>query len=166
MKNNNEIARMRMLAGLITEGQYKKLINEESYNAIDSMAPDWMDEDGYELVLDEYFNTYNLEDPEEFAYEVYGNGDAMNNLAIDIAKRAGFKGKEEELYNENSSKEMKAFGFLCNNLAQIFLLKYGAAMGSVDRNDPKYKKELQAQEGYVKQNLPIAQPLIDQLQGK
>jgi hypothetical protein len=29
MKNNKEISRMKMLAGLITEGQYKKLITEE-----------------------------------------------------------------------------------------------------------------------------------------
>jgi hypothetical protein len=162
MKNNKEIARMRMLAGLITEGQYKKLIKEEDYNAIDSMAPDWQDEDGYELVLDEYFDTYGLEDPDAFAEEVYNNGDAMNNLAFDIAKRAGFKG-DYNVFGEDENMEFERY---CNGLAKLFLLKHGAAMGSVDRNDSKYKQQLQQAENWVTEYKSKAQPTVDQLQGK
>jgi hypothetical protein len=54
MKNNKEIVRMKMLAGLITEGQYKKLITENSFpgeknDLIDytfNITPDEIDEYG------------------------------------------------------------------------------------------------------------------------
>jgi hypothetical protein len=162
MKNDKEIARMKMLAGLITEGQYKKLIKEEDYNAIDSMAPDWQDEDGYELVLDQYFDTYGLEDPEEFAFEVFDNGDAQNNLAFDIAKRAGFKGEDiMDLIDEED------FNRYCNMLAQFFLLKHGNAMGSISEEEyPEYEKRIKQLNTELPKLKAKAQPTIDQLQGK
>jgi hypothetical protein len=133
-------------------------LKEDNYNAIDSMAPDWEDEDGYELVLDNYFNTYGLEDPKEFAEEVYNNGDAQNNLAFDIAKRAGFKGRLGDLIKEQD------FNRYCNMLAKLFLLNYGAAMGSVDRNDPKYQKEIQLLNTELPKLKSKAQLTIDKLQ--
>lgn len=161
MKNNKETARMRMLAGLITEGQYKKLIKEDDYNAIDSMSPDWQDEDGYELVLDQYFDEYDLENPETFAFEVFDNGDAQNNLAMDIAKRAGFKGNMDNLIDEED------FNRYCNMLAQFFLLKHGNAMGSISEEEyPEYEKRIKQLNTVLPEYKSKAQATIDQLQGK
>jgi hypothetical protein len=130
---NKETLRMQMLAGIITESQYKAKLNE------DENAPDWDDYEGYELTLEDYFNTYDLEDPQTFKDEVYsgGNWDSVNNLAYDIAKRAGFKGDLNDLLDS----ENEEFNSYCNTLAHHFMLRYAADMGIVDRNDPEYQKE-------------------------
>jgi hypothetical protein len=127
---NKETLRMQMLAGIITESQYKAQLNEN--------APDWQDYEGYELLLQSYFDTYGLEDPQEFKDEVYdnGNGDAINNLAMDIAKRTGFKGSYMDLINNDD------FNRYCNILAKDFLLQFAVDMGVIDRNDSEYQKEL------------------------
>ena len=83
---NEQFTRMQKLAGIITENQYLKLINEDKFNALDSLAPDWEDSEGYELLLDSYFNSYNLEDPKEFAYEIYENNIDDFNLLIQSIK--------------------------------------------------------------------------------
>jgi hypothetical protein len=124
---NEQFRRMQKLAGLITE----------NFNAIDPKAPDWKDYEGYELVLEDYFQVYKLENSEDFRTE-YDNGDAQNNLAFDIAERAGFKGGYEDLLSSENSQ----FNLYCNYLAKLFLLEYGMDMGVIDRNDPEWKKEL------------------------
>lgn len=154
MKNNKEIARMRMLAGLITEGQYKKLITEAS-------TSNWESIDEYKSMLEDFFDTYKdvLKNPEEFKDEVYFNGDLMNTLAFDIAQKAGFKGDYDAFLNEN-----RDFQGYCNALAQLFLLKHGAAIGVVDENDSEYKEYIQKAEKWIAYSKPKAQATINQLQ--
>jgi hypothetical protein len=132
---NKETLRMQMLAGIITESQYKTILNEN--------APAWDDYEGYELILQMYFDDYDLEDPQTFKDEVYDNGDVQNNLALDIAKRAGFEGDLGDLINDDE------FNRYCNGLAKLFLLQYGADMGVVDENDPEYKNELRQTNNWV-----------------
>jgi hypothetical protein len=102
MKNKNEIARMRMLAGLITEGHYRKLITEVA-------TPNWENIDEYKSILDDYFDTYNFKDPKEFIK--YSNGELMKQFALDIALKAGFKGNMSDLIDEED------FNIYCNMLA-------------------------------------------------
>jgi hypothetical protein len=112
-------------------------------NALDPLAPDWQDYEGYELILSEYFSDYDLEDPQTFKDEVYDNGDVQNNLALDIAKRAGFKGDLGNLIDDDE------FNRYCNGLAKLFLLKFGEDMGVVEDNDPEYQKELQDTNNWI-----------------
>ena len=122
-------------------------------NALDSSAPDWQDYEGYELILQDYFDTYNLEDPQAFKDEVYegGNWDSVNNFSFDIAKRAGYKGDYNEFIDDNStSNGFTPFYSYCTALAHYFLLKFGGDMGIVDdENDQEYQKELQEADQYV-----------------
>lgn len=154
MKNNKEIIRMRMLAGLITEGQYKKLITEVSIS-------NWENIDEYKSILEEYFDDYSLENPKNFDFEVFDDDYVQNSLAFDIAKKAGFKGSIRDLFiNEED------FDRYCNMLAKLFLLKHGAAMGSIDKNDSKYQKEIQLLNTELPKLKSKAQSTIDKLQIK
>jgi hypothetical protein len=159
---NEQLTRMQKLAGIITENQYLKLINEDKFNALDPSAPDWEDSEGYELLLDSYFNSYNLEDPKEFAYEIYENGDAINDLAFEIAQRGGFKGSLTDLLNDNT---MKDFNIYCNNLAKFFFLEHGAAMGVIDKNDAEYQKQVQETNKVIDTYEPKIQSVLVKLQG-
>jgi hypothetical protein len=125
-------------------------------------TPNWESIDEYESILDDYFDTYGLEDPEEFAFEVFDNGDAQNNLAFDIAKRAGFKGEDiMDLIDEED------FNRYCNMLAQFFLLKHGNYMGSISEEEyPEYEKRIKQLNTELPKLKTKAQPTIDQLQGK
>jgi len=137
-------------------------LNEDKFNALDSSAPDWEDSEGYELLLDSYFNSYNLEDPKEFAYEIYENGDAINDLAFEIAQRGGFKGSLTDLLNDNT---MKDFNIYCNNLAKLFFLEHGVAMGVIDRNDTEYQKQVQETNKVITTYEPKIQSVLVKLQG-
>ena len=159
---NEQLTRMQKLAGIITENQYLKLINEDKFNALDSSAPDWEDSEGYELLLDSYFNSYNLEDPKEFAYEIYENGDAINDLAFEIAQRGGFKGSLTDLLNDNT---MKDFNIYCNNLAKLFFLEHGVAMDVIDKNDAEYQKQVQETNKVITTYEPKIQSVLVKLQG-
>ena len=159
---NEQLTRMQKLAGIITESQYSKLINEDKFNALDSSAPDWEDSEGYELLLDSYFNSYNLEDPKEFAYEIYENGDAINDLAFEIAQRGGFKGSLTDLLKDST---MKDFNIYCNNLAKLFFLEHGVAMGVIDRNDAEYQKQVQQTNNVIDTYEPKIQSVLVKLQG-
>lgn len=107
-KQLNEIKRMQQLAGLLNE----------AYNAIDSSAPDWRDYEGYETVLEGYFDQYDITDAQSFKDE-QGNGDLMNNLAFNIAKRSGFEGNIDTLIRKNVRLNR-----MCNFLAEKFMLQY------------------------------------------
>ena len=159
---NEQLTRMQKLAGIITESQYLKLINEDKFNALDSSAPDWEDSEGYELLLDSYFNSYNLEDPKEFAYEIYENGDAINDLAFEIAQRAGFKGSLTDLLKDST---MDDFNIYCNNLAKLFFLEHGVAMGVIDKNDAEYQKQVQQTNNVIDTYEPKIQSVLVKLQG-
>lgn len=150
-KQINEIKRMQLIAGLITESEYKKsLMNEnnnisdemkkafgdQSYNAMNPSAPDWRDYEGYESLLEDYFNEYNIDNPEEFNAEIFDNGDLTNNLAFDIAKAGGFKGDLGDLIDSSD------LNLYCNRLAKSFALQYGVDMGLIEKNDPQYQSEI------------------------
>ena len=127
---NKEFLKMQKLAGLITESQMKDKLKENS-------GIDWNDYEGYETLLDELFEEYNLEDPQEFKDQIFdGASDVANQLAIDIAQRAGFTGDVDDLVDT----ELDSY---TNALADKFLLKFGADMGVIDENDPEYVKEMQ-----------------------
>jgi hypothetical protein len=137
-----------------------KLTSQSKLNEV--ATPNWESIDEYKSILDDYFDTYGLEDPEEFAFEVFDNGDAQNNLAFDIAKRAGFKGEDiMDLIDEED------FNRYCNMLAQFFLLKHGNAMGSISEEEyPEYEKRIKQLNTELPKLKTKAQPTIDQLQGK
>lgn len=127
---NKEFLKMQKLAGLITESQMKNKLKENS-------GIDWNDYEGYEIILDQYFEEYDLEDPQEFRDQIFdGASDVANQLAIDIAQRAGFTGDVDDLVDT----ELDSY---TNALADKFLLKFGADMGVIDENDPEYIKEMQ-----------------------
>ena len=127
---NKEFLKMQKLAGLITESQMKDKLKENS-------GIDWNDYEGYETLLDELFEEYNLEDPQEFKDQIFdGASDVANQLAIDIAQRAGFTGDVDDLVDT----ELDSY---TNALADKFLLKFGADMGVINENDPEYIKEMQ-----------------------
>jgi hypothetical protein len=127
---NKEFLKMQKLAGLIIESQMKDKLKENS-------GIDWNDYEGYETLLDELFEEYNLEDPQEFKDQIFdGASDVANQLAIDIAQRAGFTGDVDDLVDT----ELDSY---TNALADKFLLKFGADMGVIDENDPEYVKEMQ-----------------------
>ena len=108
--NLNEIKRMQQLAGVIKEGN----------NAIDPSAPSWNDYEGYEILLEQYFDTYDIVDEESFNSELE-NGDMMNNLAMDILKRKGVK-----LTDYESTENIEA-----NKLAKEFIIQYAEDMGII-----------------------------------
>jgi hypothetical protein len=151
MKNKNEIARMRMLAGLITEGQYRKLITEVA-------TPNWENIDEYKSILDDYFDTYNFKDPKEFIK--YSNGELMKQFALDIALKAGFKGNMSDLIDEED------FNIYCNMLAKLFLLKYSADMSSTSKDNSKYEKEIQLLGMKLPKLKAKAQSTIDKIKNK
>ena len=120
-KQINEITRMQHLAGILTEAD----------NAIDSLAPDWRDYEGYETVLEGYFDQYDITDAQSFKDE-QDNGDLMNNLAFDIAKREGFKGNLDTLIRKNVRLNR-----MCNLLAEKFMLKYAIDTFLLEGEDKK-----------------------------
>lgn len=128
---NEEFKRMQKLAGIIKEDMG------------DNFTPDWRDYEGYELLLEDYFDMYDLNEsnPEDFWTQV-DEGDMMNNLAFDIAKRSGFEGDFGSLIDEEE------FNSYCNALALIFILDYGADTFIVDRNNPKFKNAMSEAEAW------------------
>ena len=118
----------------IIKEELNKALKENSFNALDPLAPDWQDYEGYETTLELYFDEYGLEDSQEFMSE-YSNGDLINNLALDIAKRSGFKGNIGDLINNEDLNNY------CNWLATEFMLQYGKDMGLVN-NMNFYKTEM------------------------
>jgi hypothetical protein len=77
MKNDKEITRMKMLAGLITEGQYKKLITENSFPGEKSDLIDYT----ADITTDEIDYFGELIDG---VFEVESGNDAMADLFDDI----------------------------------------------------------------------------------
>jgi hypothetical protein len=100
--------------------------NNQKFNAIDSLSPDWQDYEGYESVLEDLFEAYGINSPEEFMLEL-DDFSLVNDLAFDIAKRAGFKGNFDNLVMSNET-----FNLYCNALAAQFYLQYGQDMGLLD----------------------------------
>ena len=136
-KQINEIKRMQQLAGLVKESQLreeeqgfdpKKAFSEESYNALNPNAPDWRDYEGYELVLEDNFESADIVDKETFEDE-WHNDDMIHNIAMDIAKRAGFKGDLMGLIENND------FNIYCLYLAKKFMIQYGLDMGLIKDTD-------------------------------
>lgn len=105
-KQLNETRRMQQLAGILKEA-----------NALDPIAPSWGDYEGYETLLEEYFDIYEITDAKSFKEEL-DNGDLMNNLAFDIAKRADFRGSMNDLANNRDAN------LFYNNLAKEFMIQY------------------------------------------
>ena len=107
--------------------------NNQKFNAIDSLSPDWQDYEGYESVLEDLFEAYEINSPEEFMLEL-DNFSLVNDLAFDIAKRAGFKG------NLNDLIDNETFNLYCNALAAQFYLQYGQDMDLLDDTNFYNKK--------------------------
>jgi hypothetical protein len=80
MKNNKETARMRMLAGLITEGQYKELTTEASISNYPGEKSDLIDYTA-DITTDEIDYFGELIDG---VFEVESGNDAMADLFDDI----------------------------------------------------------------------------------
>jgi hypothetical protein len=120
-KSLNEIKRMQQLAGLIKEGN----------NAIDPLAPSWDDYEGYEILLEQYFDTYDIVDKESLESELE-NGDMVNNLAMDILKRKGVKISSSRDYGAYDNLMSSSDNMEANKLAKEFIMQYAEDMGIIE----------------------------------
>lgn len=141
---NKEFYKMQKLAGIITEGQYKQKLNENS-------GIDWNDYEGYETLLDEFFDDYNLEDPQEFKDNIINGGsDAANNLGWEIAQRAGFTGDIDE-YTDDKNLNLQIY---FTQLAETFICQFAIDMGVINKNDPDYIKNKQKNDKFLRELEP------------
>ena len=91
---NKESLRMQMLAGIITESQYKKKLNENGispiiFNADDAIELDFSDEDEVTFIFDT--PEYDEEDKNEWA-------DLRDSVSVDISVIQKF------LYNQSKDE--------------------------------------------------------------
>ena len=91
---NKETLRMQMLAGIITESQYKKKLNENGispiiFNADDAIELDFSDEDEVTFIFDT--PEYDEEDKNEWA-------DLRDSVSVDISVIQKF------LYNQSKDE--------------------------------------------------------------
>jgi len=124
-KQMNEIKRMQQLAGIIKEGN----------NAINSSAPDWDDYEGYEILLEQYFDLEEVTDKESL--EIAMDNDLIHNLSTDILKRKGIQtpsGKDYDAYDsfQGSQEKRKAM-----KLATEFIIQFAEDTFIIDEQEAK-----------------------------